>query len=392
MGYGFHILIQREILNISFLSEQNCRLITAVASDRGSILIYEESRLIWSLQLTGDQLPVAIQRSNVNGLPGALVTLSETGQLNVGYFGSEPHPFKVPVLNLQQLNYESVQHELAELEKEILDGVDFTEVSMAAAAAERDLHVDLLVAAPGKLERCKFPSKLSASVDIAEQRQCLVTVSLRAAVRIEQIQVYFDVAPPLRCSKPLHMFRNVATGHNDRIDTWIYVAEAGPVSSIAVRAVVSFINTQSICRVIEKTVNLPLTMFFKHTQPQKDSGAAVKLTFTAEMATPPNLAALLLSDFTVDMSQAIGLRSVYAPTSVVTVVTAKKSNRVRVQANEMSALAAVVDILLDRIKTNDADVRIIMVPQLPVNEIANAIDNHYQRRQEHLINLVRIND
>lgn len=335
-------------------------------------------------------MPVAIQRSNVNGLPGAMVILSETGQLTVGYFGSEPHPFKVPVLNLQQLNYESVQQELAELEKEILDGVDFTEFSMAAAAAERDLHVEL-VAAPGKLERCKFPSKLPTSVDIAEQRQCLVTVNLRAAVRIDQVQVYLDVAPPLRCSKPLHMFRDVAIGHIERIDAWIYVSEAGPVSSIAVRAVVSFINTQSICRVIEKKVNMPLAMFFKHTQPQKDGGAAVKLTFTAEMAAPPNLTALLLPDFTVD-SQAIGLRSVYVPTAVVTIVQAKKSNRVRVQANEMSALAVVVDVLLDRIKTNDAGVRIIMVPQLPVDEIANAIDIHHQRRQQHLINLVNSMD
>lgn len=317
-----------------------------------------------------------------------MVTLSETGQLNVGYFGSEPHPFKVPVLNLQQLNYESVQHELAELEKEILDGVDFTEFSMTAAAAERDLQVELLVAAPGKLERCKYPTKLPTSVDIAEQRQCLVTVSLRATVRIEQIQVYLDVAPPLRCSKPLHMFRDVKIGQNDRIDAWVYVAEAGSVSSIEVRAVVSFINTQSICRVIEKKMNLPLAMFFMHTQPQKDGGAAVKLTFTAEMATPPNLAALLLPDFTVDTSQAIGLRSVHVMNAVVTIVTAKKSNRVRVQANDMSALAVVVDVLLDRIKAKEAGVRIIMVPQLPVDEISNAIDNHHLRRQEHLTNLV----
>lgn len=333
---------------------------------------------------------MAIQRSNINGLPGALVTLSETGQLNVGYFGSEPHPFKVPVLNLQQLNYENVQHELAELEKEIIDGVDFTEFSMAAAATERDLHVDVLVATPGQLERCKFPTKLPASVDIVEQRQCLVTVNLRATVRIDQIQVYLDVAPPLRCSKPLHMFRDVTIGHSDRIEAWIYVAEAGPVSNIAVRTVVSFINTQSICRIIEKKMNLPLAMFFKHTQPQKDGGAAVKLTFTAEMATTPNLAALLLPDFSIETSQAIGLRSVYVPTAVVTIVTAKKSNRVRIQANEMSALAVVVDVLLDRIKANDAGVRIVMVPQLPVDEIANAIDNHHQRRQQHLTNLVRI--
>lgn len=53
--------------------EPNARLMTTIVSESGSLLIYEESTLIWAAQLT--DVPVAIQRSNLNGLAGAIVTL-----------------------------------------------------------------------------------------------------------------------------------------------------------------------------------------------------------------------------------------------------------------------------------------------------------------------------
>lgn len=356
-------------------------------------MLYEESRLLWSLQLSAAELPVAISRANFTGLSGALVVLGETGQLTVGYLGSEPHPFRVPALNLQELNFERAQLELNELEKEIQAGVDFTEDStvMAATSAERDLTLEVSV---GHLERCKFATNFgTAKIDPTDLKQSLVTVMLRAHIKIDQIQVFIDVTEPLRCNAPIMMFRDVAIDHTERLEFWVYVAtDAGPVSDIGVRAIVSFINTQSICRVLQAEVKLPLCMFFKQTQPLKDEGGTIKLTFSTDGTDQavPSLASLLAPDFQVDQSQAIGLQSIFtldgSSGAIVTIVAAKKSNRFRVQASTLDMLAVVMKTLLERLK----ECRVTVQPSIPVDEIGLIIEQHYRTLQDHLVILVSL--
>lgn len=357
-------------------------------------MLYEESRLLWSLQLSAAELPVAISRANFTGLSGALVVLGETGQLTVGYLGSEPHPFRVPALNLQELNFERAQLELNELEKEIQAGVDFTDDSavMAATSAERDLTLEVSV---GHLERCKFATNFgTAKIDPTDLKQSLVTVMLRAHIKIDQIQVFIDVTEPLRCNAPIMMFRDVAIDHTERLEFWVYVAtDAGPVSDIGVRTIVSFINTQSICRVLQAEVQLPLCMFFKQTQPLKDEGGTIKLTFSTDGndQAVPSLASLLAPDFQVDQSQAIGLQSIFtlggsSSGAIVTIVAAKKSNRFRVQASTLDMLAVVMKTLLERLK----ECRITVQPSIPVDEIGLVIEQHYRTLQDHLVILVSL--
>lgn len=293
------------------------------------------------------------------------------------------------------LNYEMAQKELTELEKEIRAGVDFTDVSLATATAERDLQVQI-IAQTEKLEKCKFKTKVDG-IDVIDLKQCLISVNLKATTKIEQLQLYFDVSYPLVCSRPIHMFKELFVNHSQRIDTFAYVMEAKPggggVSCIDVRAIISFINTQSICRIIEKKVTLPLDMFYKQVQPQKD-GAAVKLTFSVEQVqTVPSLTTLLAPDFSVDTAQAIGLRSIYIPDAIVTVVAAKNSNRFRIQSNEQAPLAVVLNVLINRLKKlktastveANSNMKIIMAPHIPVDYVVLSIEKYYQAWQDHSV-------
>lgn len=77
---------------ISF-TEPDCNLMTAVATENGSLLIYQNSTLVWCTQLIDET--IAISRGNFNGLTGGIVTLNLTGKIDVGYLGSDPHVFKV---------------------------------------------------------------------------------------------------------------------------------------------------------------------------------------------------------------------------------------------------------------------------------------------------------
>lgn len=78
---------------IQFRTEPDCNLMTAVATDNGSLLIYQNSTLVWCTQLMDET--IAISRGNFNGLAGGIVTLNMTGHVDVGYLGSDPHVFKV---------------------------------------------------------------------------------------------------------------------------------------------------------------------------------------------------------------------------------------------------------------------------------------------------------
>lgn len=292
-------------------------------SESGSLLIYEESTLIWAAQLS--EVPVAIQRSNVNGLAGAIVTLSETGNLQVGFLGSEPQPFKVPPLNLSELNYENVQKELAELEKDIKSGIDFTDLSLTKALAKKDLQLKVTV--DSKLEPCKFSTKIP--FDVARQ-MCRVGIVVTPSIMLEHIQIHFVTPEPLVCSQPLHFLRDVPINTSKIIDVWVYCNDPTPFHTTEMKVVVSFINQQSICRILEEQISLPMKLFFSQHSPQKE--AAIKLTFTIEGSGTPSLSSLFSTDYSIDSDfQAVGFKSNFS-NSVITVVAAKSSNRLRYDA------------------------------------------------------------
>lgn len=94
----------------------------AIATDNGSLLIYQQSALVWCAELMTET--IGLKRGNFAGLAGAIVTLNSTGKLSIGYLGSDPHIFKVPALNLSKLDYEKSKMELEEMEKEINSSVD----------------------------------------------------------------------------------------------------------------------------------------------------------------------------------------------------------------------------------------------------------------------------
>ena len=94
----------------------------AVTTENGSLLIYQESTLVWCAELLDKT--IAMQRGNFAGLTGGLVMLTLNGKVSVGYLGSNLSVFKVPPINLSKLDYEKSKIELEEMEREINSSVD----------------------------------------------------------------------------------------------------------------------------------------------------------------------------------------------------------------------------------------------------------------------------
>lgn len=399
---------------VSF-TESNARLITAVVSESSSLLVYEDSQLIWSAQL--NDVPVAIRRSNIDGLTGAIVTLGPTGLINIGYLGSDPNLFKVPPLNLQEINYEKAQKELAELEKEIQSGIDITDFSVSNNMAERDLQLKMIV--DTNLVNCTFATKFkSIDPDNAEPplKMCRVALTLKPTIaNIEQIQINFNVRSPLKCSKNLHVINSIDADASERIEVWIYIDAAIPIASYKISAIVSFINKQSICRILETSCLLPVEMFLKKFQPQKD--AKYKVTMNLDNINGNgNILSILPSSFRNDTnnSQAMGLKDLIS-NAVVTIVAAKNSNRIRIQSDHLTALSSVTEMLIERFNNlkkirnlsagsmirqhqphdqdeygnlskinEEEDIKIKIVPQMYVDEVVKAFEAHHQLREEYV--------
>lgn len=277
----------------------------------------------WASQLS--EPPIAIDRSNLDGLPGSIVTLTRTGSLQASYLGSEPMLFKVPPLNLTALDFEKTKQELDELEKDIKAGIDFTDMSLINNAAEHDITVQLAVSS--HLEPCSFSiNKCDMPFD-NEAKMCSISVSLKANTAMDQIQVHFHVDPPLKCSPPVQLYEAIEVNNVDRLDAYVYFEDNLPAPSAKVTAVVSFIDKKNIPRVIRKSDYLPLGLFCKLDNPQKEANN--KITITVENADAPSLD-VLYSEFLTEPSSlgVIGLKT-YQSDSVVTVVSGKNTNRYR---------------------------------------------------------------
>lgn len=309
-----------------YLAEPDAKLMITVISESGSILIYNLANLIWAAQLA--DVPVAIIRSNLDSLAGAIVTLSENGKIDVSYLGAEPQLFQVPPLNLQKMNFEKTQSELIDLEKEIKLGIDFTDPTVINASTERDLNVQFDIATALEPSKFQMQSTNSFSPAFEDVKMVLISLSLHARCHLDQIQVQFHVEMPLKCSRMICSFQSMDAETDEHADTWIYMdSDVDPVS-ISVSAIVSFINKQSIPRIIEKQQQLPISMFYRLNQPQKD--ATIKFTISIEKSVAPSIEQLFGSDFSLEPNShgAIGLRLIYTG-HIITLVIAKNSNRYR---------------------------------------------------------------
>ncbi|CAG2069284.1 unnamed protein product, partial [Timema podura] len=84
-----------------------------VTTDTNTLLVYQQTSLCWSAQL--DITPVMIARGQFQNISGVLVMLSETGELQCCYLGTEPSLFVAPPLELNAISYQNTEQELREL-------------------------------------------------------------------------------------------------------------------------------------------------------------------------------------------------------------------------------------------------------------------------------------
>uniref|UniRef100_A0A7G3AQ71 Protein PTHB1 n=1 Tax=Lutzomyia longipalpis TaxID=7200 RepID=A0A7G3AQ71_LUTLO len=358
---------------IGWYWEPEVRLIISIATEMGSLLIYEESKLIWSAQLP--QVPVAVTRGTFTDLSGGIVTLSDDGVLTVGFLGSEPQIFKVPALNLKQLTVEKAQRELEALEAEIKSGIDFTDISLINASAERELAVTVT------LNKVLVQSTYAPKNDVEGEvpKMCEISVVLKASALIDHIQVIVHVDPPLAVKNSIHVFRDVEDKGTRRLSTWIYMGKKQDPPTLRASVLISSINRQGIPRVIEKSIVLPVGLVYRPGAAQKE--AKYKIVLETKSIDKSGVAGLF-SEMTFDATaQAVAFKSNYSG-ALITVVAAKTSNRYRIQSDSLEAMSGILSLFLSRLKASSDESDIKITGTFFTEELLQTIDNHSECAQQ----------
>uniref|UniRef100_A0A336N0M3 CSON007645 protein n=1 Tax=Culicoides sonorensis TaxID=179676 RepID=A0A336N0M3_CULSO len=357
---------------IGWYWEPNARLMIAVVSDNGSLLIYDQLSLVWAAQLTSN-FPVAIQRSNIQGLPGgAIVTLSDKGTVNVGYLGSDPHLFKAPPLDLQQLDFQKAHMELTELERQIQHGVDFINP---------------------KLDSCPFTTPNCVLIDNEIKKMVRLSIAIKPIIAFEQVQITIFVPPPFKSSIERFVFKEPIVDQTERLDTYIYMERSMDIPTLSVQIFFTCINKQNLVRVIERQISIPMELVFKLTHPQRDAKFKITLTLNEQQDVIKDFGSIFSGSlFTNEntATQAFGFKSIYTG-NVVTVAIAKNSNRYRIQSDQVEAITPLLIHMLDKLKNASKSDKngmkgfqkiLITPPFIPIEIFVGLIQDHYRKREE----------
>ena len=141
------------------------RIMSLMASDTNTLLIYDNTSLKWAAQLPFQ--PIAIRRgrfketaasSDANNLKkDLLILVSKKGDIFVSYLGTDPTLFSAPAKTAREVNYEESDHEYLELTNKI------REASTTATTFEeirpKDLEMSLSI--DGQMDKSFFDSEVS---------------------------------------------------------------------------------------------------------------------------------------------------------------------------------------------------------------------------------------
>lgn len=288
---------------------------------------------MWAAQF--DFIPISLQRSNLDGLPGGIVSLCAKGELHVSFLGSEPFDFKVPPMSIEKFNFERTHKELIELEEEIRQSIDWDDIDTINRRASENLRIKLVVSAAAQISNEPILDEAIKSVPA----RCNGNLRFKTKIPLDEIQIAFNKTEDIKCSFDPMTYIAVPADKVEDIKLQIDLEKSLSVESAKIEAVVSFISKDGIPRVLYSFAYLPLDMFFKTVQPQKNS--SVKVTFTIASKSISSKISTFFPEFSnrsLDSeAQALGLRLLHPSSKdsdgTVTVIAAKNSNRIRYVGN-----------------------------------------------------------
>lgn len=139
-----------------------------------------------------------------------------------------------------------------------------TDIPFINASAEKDLAVS---------------SHLEFN-DLTSGEFCIIHLNLQSSVNLEQIQILITTNPAFVIPKSTFFIKDSTANSVHAIEIAIYASESEITELFlpALTIMISFINKQSIARVLKHTVAIPLSSVLKKHSPQKENVYKVTLS------------------------------------------------------------------------------------------------------------------
>jgi len=222
-------------------TEDSSRLITAIVSNESRLYIYENSNIIWAAQ-SPFPAPIAIRRSNLNGLPGAIITLEQTGALHISYLGSDAFVFKVPPLNTSEITLGQAQKELQQIEDEIKEAVDIQDMDSLNQKAYDDVRLYFSIASTVHNDLDTLLLEVPANVAVKEFPSCSAELKIRTKIDIHELQITFNMPEGIRCSQESRTLTQLPTGTTEDLRFDFYIADLLHIHTARIEVIVSYIS------------------------------------------------------------------------------------------------------------------------------------------------------
>lgn len=231
----------------SFSAEPGARLLTAIVSDSAKLHIYEEANIIWAAQWQ-QPAPVAIQRSNVQGLAGSIVTLTASGQLTVGYLGAQPYQFQVLPLNIEELSFAEAHKQLQQLEDEIKESVDIRDMDALNQQAADQVRLSFSIQREVFDDLDTLLLDVPADVAVKELPSAKGLLKVKVKAELAELQLVIKTPNGVRCSQETLSLVDVPAGSTQELPLDFYMAELLHVHSTRVEIFASFVSPRvSVC-------------------------------------------------------------------------------------------------------------------------------------------------
>ncbi|PSN52233.1 Protein PTHB1 [Blattella germanica] len=344
--------------------------------DNGTLKFMKRLELSWSAQLISS--PVAVKRAafelmnqekEKSILNGALVLLSDSGELQCCYLGTEPSLFVAPPVERHVIDYAEAAKELVELQK------------LINSAAEREVKV--LVNVNSQLEPCPFPHNIDE--EGIEIPMCRVSVELIPHSPLSKVQVSVIVQPPLTVSQVSHTITSLC--ERTYIVAYIYMEQSCDVPTLDVRIVTSYLaGVAGFPRVLHNVVHLPLKLVAIYTPPTKEADFKVTLNTNQPVVNLSQLFPEFVGEGAMSAnSTAAGFHCYGGRGSVVTILGAKSSQRYRLQCDSLPSLYLLTSQLVERLHRHFSKQKgfsCSYASSLPLHELFSEIGTHFVFREK----------
>ncbi|XP_077543621.1 Bardet-Biedl syndrome 9 [Haemaphysalis longicornis] len=352
-------------------------LMLLMATQRSTLLVYHDTVLKWAAQLAS--APVALARTNMQNMQGAIVRLSDQGQLCCSYLGTDPCLSVAAAPEGREYSVREVEEELNRLESAIKSS---SEVVPGPKKMESELKIKVFT---GTLSEVPYSGDNAAPSDDSDGfiPSIIIKVHLETATPLHDVRVMVDVAKPLVALNGDVTLTSLLDHHQMAFT----VKQAGTSlpSSLDLKVVALYQNASGTSQVVQSSVHLPLALVARPCVAERVYEH--KLTIETNKPTVPSNQ--LFPDFSCDITtQTIGIQFLHGPQASVLV--SKSSQKYRIQSDSFAALWIPVLELLRRLhqyykrSANDEALKCSYSSSLPLQEFFSIIDDYFKARQEAL--------